>query len=452
MTSAIITILLFVCLLAFEMARKNEIPIDSLRMTLAIFAMEYFLIPELLPASYACDPFCDGVPWLPRIVAVVGLFALVSGFFLSHCLPTFKVTRRAVPSERSEYHFVLFVLLLSFLALYTYASSFGGFISAFSYGAVARYTSVKVEVQGSAVAMHFVGMVYVVLVISQYKLYQESKYKSTYLFVLLGAIIVVLSYSLISASRGAIFNVAMLMLFLHLNAKGLNITFKKLAVFALVFVFGALLTIYGKRVIGSTASFIRDDSSTSYSAVEKKEIADIYGRIILEFSHPIKSLGIVLERDLDYNCMKHFFVAPLHLIPSRLLGLSSVKPFRITETNTYLLTGDPEGGIPPGLVASFWYGGGVLGVLIGCLSFGGFIGWLQSQCYVFVRAYPNSMPVVLYIFFRLAWFINNGDLSVFLKHNFHVFILLIVLIVYSVARRIGLSYYRFEGCSKPSKM
>lgn len=450
MTSSIITIVLILALVVFELVRKNRIPIDAFRMSLVIYGLVYIIIPELLPMTYGCEPFCNGVPWPPRVVSIVGLGALIAGYFLSQGLPVFKTVCRARANDRTEYRFILLVLLLSIAALYVYASSFGGFLNAISYGAVLRYTGAKnMDIQGSVVALYLIGMVYVVLVISQYKLYQTSKYKNKYRVVLFCAVVVVLSYSLINASRGAIFNIVMLMMFIHFNVRGLKVTPRKIILVIAFFSFGLMITTYGKSVIGLTASIFRsEDESADYSSIEKKEATYVFGRTVMEFSHPIKSIGVVLDHDLDYNLMKHFILAPLHLVPTRLLGLSDVKPFRITEINTYLLTGDSEGGIPPGLVASFWYGGGLVGVLTGCMLFGGFIGWLQRQCYSFLSAYPSSMPIVLYIFFRVAWFINNGDLSVFLKHLFHFLIFLMVLIIFNVIRRIKLSQYRFAKWRK----
>jgi hypothetical protein len=232
------------------------------------------------------------------------------------------------------------------------------------------------------------------------------------------------------------------MLFIHFNVRGLKVTPRKIIAVIASVSLGFLLAVYGKSVIASTASIFRDeDFSTAYSAIEQKETVYVFGRIIMEFSHPIKSIGIVVDHDIDFNLMKHFIVAPLHLVPTRLLGVADVKPFRITEINTYLLTGESEGGIPPGLVASFWYGGGVLGVLAGCMFFGGFIGWLQRQCYSVIKAYPSAMPIVLYMFFNVAWFINNGDPSVFLKHVFHFFVFIILLAIYYFMRRIELGRY-----------
>jgi len=448
----IITILLIIVLAAFEIARKAKLPIDAFRVCVFLYCWLYFIIPELLPLSYDCYPFCNGVPWLPRVISIAGLSAMIFGYFLSSGLPIFKTVPRIRASDKAEFRFILLVLLFSVVVLYIYASSYGGFLNALKYGALQRYTSAQViDVKGSAVLTHFVGVAFIIMVVAQYKLYKASKYRNKYIVILVCAVAVILLYSIIHGSRGSIFNMAMIVLFIHFNIRGLKIKPKEFVAIIMVFVFGVLLVAYGKKGIGATASIFRgEEISTAFSSVESKEAEYIYGRIISEFSHQTKSIGVLLDHDIDYNLMEHFFVAPIHLIPTRLLGLSVDKPFRITETNTYLLTGKSAGGIPPGLIASFWYGGGLIGVLAGFMLFGGVIGWLQRQCYSVVKTYPGAMPIVLYIFFRIGWLISNGDPSVSLKHNFHIFVFLMLLVMYYLVRRIRINLkFSVKSASKP---
>ncbi len=437
--TSIIAVLIFVAILSIEIARKARLPLDAFRMCLVLYCWVYIIIPEVLPLSYACYPFCNGVPWLPRMAVLVGLGAMICGYFLSSGLPTLKIVPKIAVGEKVEYRFILLVLLFSILFLYIYAWSYGGFLNALTYGALQRYTDAQeISIKGSAVITHFVGIAYIVIVVAQYKLYQKSKYRNKYIVVLVCAMAVILSYSIIHASRGAIVAVVLNGLSIHINVRGLKVTPKKIVIVIAVFIFGLSLVAYGKKIIGAAASIVGGkEISTAFSSIKPKDFEFIYGRLIYEFSHPIKSIGVLVDQDIEYNLMEHFLVAPIHLIPTKLLGLSSDKPFRITETNTYLLTGESIGGIPPGLLASFWYGGGGVGVLIGFMVFGGFIGWLQRQSYSVIKTYPSATPIVLYIFFRVGWLIGNGDPSVFLKHTFHIFVFLMLLATNYLIKRIS---------------
>ncbi len=406
-----------------------------------MYVLLYFIIPELLPLSYNCAPFCDGVPWMPRFVALVGLLALISGYYLSYGLPIFKVSPKVKINEKLEYRFVLFAFLISCGALYTYAYSYGGFINALSYAAMNRLTGKDIiDAQGGGLAQYFVGIAYVVFAICQYKLYQNSRYKKKYIAVLMGTVIVIISYGLIKGGRGAIFQVILMSLFIHFNLRGLHLNVKKITALVLALIIGLWFVAYGKKaIIATTGIFRGDEISYAFDSIGYRETEYLYGRLISEFAHPIKSLGVAMDSDIHFNLMEHFWVAPLHLIPTRLLGSGLDKPTRISDYNTELLTGSQEGGIPPGLVGSFWYGGGLIGVLAGCMVFGVGIGWMQRQCYGVVKVYQSAFPIVLYIFFKMPWFLNNGDLSVFLKHQFHFFIFLLLLLAFSVFRRKGMS-------------
>jgi len=313
----------------------------------------------------------------------------------------------------------------------------GGFLSAFSFGALNRMTGeVRVEVKESAVASYFAGLVYLVFALSQYNIYQKTKYRTGYIVLLLSAFLVNVAYALIKGGRGAIFMTFLLALFIHLNVKKISITVKKATIIIMIIVVGVFFIAYGKKAIVATSAIFRGETpSAAFDAIESKELKYVYGRMIYEFAHPIKSMGVVLDNNVACNYMEHFWVAPLHLIPSRILGLSG-KPYRISELNTYLLIRSKEGGMPPGLVASFWYGGGLLGVIMGCAVFGGVIAWGQRQCYTIIHAYPSATPIVLYGFFRVGWFVNNGDPSVFLKHEFHFLVFLILIAGYYLFGRI----------------
>ena len=446
-----ITILLIIALVTYDVVRKKRLPIDAFRVALIVYGLGYILIPELLPLSYAAGPYINGVPWLPRIISIAGLFTLILGYYLSYTIPIFKTVPKIQISEKNEYRFTLFVLLLSILALYIYASSFGGLLKAFSYGSLHRFSGGKLlEVQAGGVAVYFVGIAYLVIAISQYNLYNANKYRKKYILLLVSAAIILLALALIMGGRGAIFNALVLSLFIHFNMRGFRITFKKAIAFIMIFLIGLSFVVYGKKAIGATASVFRGENiSTAFTSIESKKMEYVYGRLISECSNMIKSIGVVTEENIEYNYMKHYAVAPLHLIPTKLFGISSGKPYRITELNTFMLTGDTKGGKPPGIVASLWYGGGLVGVLLGCMFFGCFIGWIQRQCYDIAKTYPCTLPIILYIFFRSGRFISNGDPSVFLKHMFHLIVFLMLVVVYYWTRRIHL--YPHQASLKQEK-
>lgn len=445
--SIFLTFIVIAIILLCDSLRTPKYKIDAFRFSLLFYVLIYFLIAELLPLSYACSPYCGGVPWLPRLVALAGLGALAAGYALASNLPVIGIHRRVYISNKREYGFLVLISIISLMALYAYASSYGGIAKALSFGALQRYSGQKyVEVGGSAVALYFVSMAYIVFVFSQWKIYQGGKYKKKYIFLLFINLAIIVIYGLIQSSRGALFGVLLLSIFIHINGKKISFNFKKvynlkfILPVVLVFGIGLWVVAYGKSAIGAiSAAFRGEGFAWSSFAADTKSLEYIYGRLILEFSHSIKSLATLIPSDVSNNYFLHFWSAPLHLIPTRLFGIAGDKPYRLTEINTELLTGAPDGGIPPGLVASFWYGFGLLGVILGLGIFGIFIGWLQRQCYSIIRVYPEAAPGVLYLFYSLGWFVNNGEPSIFLKNNVHLLAFLLLVLGASLTFRVRFS-------------
>lgn len=431
--SLIFTFIFLFLISLFMIIRKKKYPLDAFNMTIFLFAFLYVLIPEVLPCSYACEPFCDGVPWLVSFISIIGLGAFIFGFYLSNIFPVFKVTKSIIFSEKYQYRLSLFVIGLSFSFLYIYAQSFNGFLNAFSYGAIMRFTGEKnIDINASsAIVMYFISVTYIMFSILQYKLYIKTKYQRRYIFLMIVTVTIILSNSIISGSRGAIFQVFLISLFLYLNLYGMKINLRKVIIVIFVILVGLFFVSYGKSAIANVSKVFQGESiSEATLNTESKSFEYIYGRLILEFSHSIKSLAIVMNHDIEFNGMNHFLNAPLDLIPTKLLGINIEKPTRIHEVNSELVVGDAEHGVPPGIIASFWYGGGIVSVFIGMFMSGIMIGWVQRQSYKIINTYPMFIPIMLYIFFKLAWFINNGDLSVFLKEQIHVLLFFIVLFLF----------------------
>lgn len=431
--SIIYTLIILGFLVFFMIYRKKKYPLDAFNMTIFFFIIVYVLIPEFLPLSYGCYPFCDGVPWLPRMIALIGLGTFIFGFYLSKVFPVFKLDKGVSFSENYQYKMVLFMTFLSLIFLYIYAQSFGGFLEAFSYGSIMRYSGENIlDVKSSlAIVTYFIPIVYIIFGIVQYKLYLGTYYKKRYIFIILIISCIILSQSIISGSRGAVFQVFLILIFIYLNLDGIKIKLKKIIFFILVFMIGLFLVTNGKSTISSISTLFQGKSFKEVlSNNESKNFEYIYGRLIVEFSHPIKSLGIVIDSEIEFNGMKHFLYAPLDLIPTKLLGIYTEKPIRIHEINSELVSGDPNIGIPPGIIASLWYGGGIFSILFGMLISGIFIGWVQKQSYKIISVYPIFTPIVLYMFLKMSMFITNGDLSVFLKHEIHILLFFVLLMVF----------------------
>jgi len=419
----------FLCFFIYHKTRTKLLNLDLFQFSMYMFIFLYIIIPFLLPLSYCYD---RDISIFAFVTALLGLITFMTGYALCSKTPNIKLNIPIYIDKQKELLFWYFILFISVCFLYVYASAYGGFKAALALGALARYTGADIEVNRSvAVAQYFIPMLSILVCVSQFKLYKKSRYKKEYFLLLVVSLSFALLYGLIKSSRGSIVNLMLLMLFLHINVKGFKLNLKRILILMIIFIVGFFFIVYGKLTIAAISSSFRGENlSVALSNVQAKDMEYAYGRLIAEFSHPIRSLNVVIDADVEWNYMKHFFVAPLHLIPTRLLDMFGDKPYRITEDNTYLLTGSSDGGIPPGLIASFWYGGGLFGALSGCLLYGFFIAWVQKKMYFLLKKDYSIFPIVVYIFYRFVWFPFSGDLSVFLKHQFHLFFFLFIYFVY----------------------
>lgn len=435
-----------VCIiLLLEYCRPVKFKLDAFRMTLFFFILAYFVIPEVLPLSYACYPFCNGVPWEPRVVAFIGVGALFFGYALSYGIPVFYINRKVVITENRKFRFLAISTAISVVSLIFYAKAFGGFRDALSYGALQRFSGQQhVELADSVIALYFVGIAAVVFAYSFWEICKNARSKYKYICLLLVCASVVVVFGLIHGGRGVIFNLLLIVIFLYVNVHNISWQVLRISTIKLFFLLSIvsglflLVTTHGKTIIGSISSGFRGDGIDGIYSIAggSKGVSYIWGRLISEFSHSIKSIGVLVSNsNTEWNLFYHFWVAPLHLIPTRLLGIEADKPFRITEVNTEMLTGSSVGGIPPGIIASLWYGAGFSGVLLGMIVYGIALGWFQRQCYAVIKVYPAAIPIVLYAFYVSSFFVMNGDPSVFLKHNFaFIVFLLLVFLAYIICR------------------
>lgn len=109
---------------------------------------------------------------------------------------------------------------------------------------------------------------------------------------------------------------------------------------------------------------------------EVRSNADSTGNDVIfrEFSHPYKSIDAAIrysDNGYSYTYFKDFFWSTFRILPSRFTSIFLERPEPIHVINTTLLTGvQDSGGIPPGLIASFYYSLGIVGVFIGCFLYG----------------------------------------------------------------------------------
>ena len=97
------------------------------------------------------------------------------------------------------------------------------------------------------------------------------------------------------------------------------------------------------------------------------------------------------------------------------------KPERITEVNSKNISGVADVGRPPGLIASFWFGGGVYTVFIALFFYGFILATLQRNVEKLSKLNPLLTPYFIFVIFTIPWQSGSGDPSIILKSNTYLF-------------------------------
>lgn len=192
-----------------EYLRKSIIPIDAMRLSLVLFAFVYFLMPDLVfttDFNYNHDRMSKGIVAV-KTIAFVSVIFIISGCFLGTRVLKISRIRKTLGIELLVRPLALVLLLsTSFVALLSYARSFGGLSSALAQGALLRYARESVDVSDAVYGLYFVPMAGVYCVMAQCYSYAScGRLKLAYVACAVLGFLIIILYGLICASRGAIF-------------------------------------------------------------------------------------------------------------------------------------------------------------------------------------------------------------------------------------------------------
>lgn len=379
---------------------------------------------------YIIIPFIDVVAFNKKLAPTYSTTIAISfvilsvGIFFGGRTKTFKSRVLIKLDEQREVYLLYFVLSMSLFALFIYIQSFGGLMAALINGAKLRYTQGGTQSIGKwGFLLFFVALAKIVACVSFYRLLSSKNNKWHHRLLLIVGVAATLIYALVNASRGSI--VISLLMFIytyfyfHAQQPNSNVT-RKVTIWATILVpFIFIFIVYGKALIGQTSNFIEtgnfDFTFEKYEG--KREVAG--QRFVSEFSHAYESLNYLLNNEVEFNYFKHFFTAPLNVIPSKLFGVE--KPERITEVNSKNISGVADVGRPPGLIASFWFGGGVYTVFIALFFYGFILATLQRNVEKLSKLNPLLTPYFIFVIFTIPWQSGSGDPSIILKSNTYLF-------------------------------
>ncbi len=427
------TLLIFIALLvyvvAWEFCRTKEYPFDVMSFINVTFAATYVMTPIIfitLPDIAGNYDFVRTNRVDPTTVLVLALVAHLSiqcGWLAARRRVNILWPKGRNPfSDRRTRMLSCVGLGISGVAFFIYISAFGGLVPAVALGALRRYNPEvreAMELGASATAIHFVDIANIIGLYAFYRVFlkKDSRHRRFYLVAFLGAFVLGVLGAVVVASRGALL---MLVFSFYFVAAISEKRFYALRLTVLILL-GLTFGLVGKAMYADmSAALLEDESDREYFSGGVETVGyRILARVAKEGAHGVISIGPGLAASGGYTWMSQFVDWPLNLVPTKLIGGGFRKPVRIYETNSNLL-GVPGQGVPPGLIASFLYGAGVAGMVVGMFLYG-FVGRVfQHSISKWLSTYPGSVALIVPLMLPYGLFVGSGDPSVFIKSAFGV--------------------------------
>ena len=404
--------------------KRGLVFFDFLTMANIFFLLSY----SLTPIFYLC--FSDTSILLDTEyvfqIATISFFAyqmLLLGWIATGSL-RFRVKKPLPTSllENKWYRLSIIFLIIAFLMMILLILDKGG-VSGYLSGALARYSFEDADAGSFAFLSRLISIIPFLTTIFFYFLIKKpvglSKKAITVLFAISLSLSVLQAFG--SASRGGLIRLFLLLGLVYV----LVYRSIKLLPTMLISILAILFITYGKQTFYAVSNYAAygESFSDSFDYLDKirsnasGEDDNVFFR---EFAHPYRSMDTALRYKNSgyiYTYFSDFIWSPFRIIPSRYTSIFFERPEPIHNLNTQLTTGVPDsGGMPPGLIASFYYSLGVLGVALGSFFYG-LIGrrvniWLQRMMQT------SKIYSVLFAFFAYyyGFFIANGDPNIYIYY------------------------------------
>jgi hypothetical protein len=376
-------VLLFIIPL-IEVFRKKENPIDFLTMFNSAFIMWYVLPGFLIafePEEAVSGSWINIIGYTNKIQTAlaifVGYFFVLLGFYSKSAK---KFGKGIVVNARNNLiilGYAIFLLLFSAISIYVYSSAFGGVVNAITQSMAVRSGT---EQSGSlGFFMRFLAAAsFSSYLLCAFAFTNNIKKGKLFLIILFSfSIVLAVASFLVRAGR---FDVLYYFLGFYqiyiLKTKKIPWLFS-----VILLVFMVLFLFYGKNIFASLAA-IPDGIDAVIDAFNKSAEGSADGEgfslynFMANFFYTVFSLDTAFGADYELRWFLDLIYGFLSLIPDRLLGTEP--PETILAHNTRYITGAFDYAIPTGFLAfgiySLWWPG----LVIVCLTYGWFGGYLQS--------------------------------------------------------------------------
>lgn len=423
-----------------------------------LFMLVYYAIPLYVFTS--SSDFSRLVLFAPSSTGLICIFI----FYLSSIIgyKTYRVKidyEYYIPNEKTfVFRTALFIMIFSAVLFLLYCSLFGGF--SFVMLNISSIRSGDVEI-GNA-KLDFLTKLYPVVIYApvllvpfwKKSLLGENGIKRLYIIM---SVIIAFTIRISTGSRGA-FLTLFLILALGSILSNLNssrhgpftkasknntrnyILMTIIAFFAIVILRPLLLylnnlALYGQAYASDLLVTQLFSADGRYSINSTK---DIFGSLLMSFSHYANTIELALLKvssgEHENNYFMEFVAMLQSIIPSKLLGLT--KMHSVTYYNSAYF--GSEANIPPGIIGSAIYSGGMLWIVL----YGYLVGYVGKRIDIFYARIKRNVTFASYyygaLWFLFFFFAASGDFASQFGKSFTS--LLLFLYIYMNLKRKKKSY------------
>lgn len=330
-------------------------------------------------------------------------------------------------SQARMYHLSILAAFFACVSFYIYAQQYGGFQTVYRYASMIR-TGHYLPLEGrSATFFHY----FIPLIMFQtlYFAIRTSVSRNVWnYFGLAISTAITLSFMASMSGRGKIVFLMICLFVILLWSRERQKLRVRSILLAACFVLIAVVTVSDGKEFFFRMRLIDEDSLVNI-AMSSVGAGNFLEEILSYFATRVYSAEVALMRvisDVPLGYFHEVLIAPLYIVPERIVGVLGVAS--ISQTNTGLLKGTPGGSIPPGIIGYGIYSLWALGPMLLGYIYGYVIGVLQGR-----MNNGGIYAQVVYLPAMIWWlfFAGAGDPKVLVRASFALIVFGLMCVVYN---------------------
>ncbi len=429
-------------ILYVEIFRKRYFAIDHLTFFNFFFFLVYSFAPvalnimgsHIVPYDLAYGKFYIGKHPLMPYAILMGYLLFLAGYFWSK--PRNFASRFEIEFRLSEVY-LLWLIILGYvfliLIMVVYLHSNGGLAQTINNAENFR-TGTLVANKPYLVKLFPLNQIFLFYAYYRVFLKEDDKYRHYFIIFLLISIGIFFVRAALINSRGFI-------LFTGLGLYVITAMYKRnyyLNFLIIGGILGVLFIKYGDPLFHAIPDLANDGYDKFVSTFEhriERENLHRDATVVSNFLHPIISLGAALGlagNGIDYRYLTDLYGAVIGILPNSLFGVE--EPYMVQSLITKILYAVDKPIVLPGILATFTFSMGVMGIFVWMFVYGVYGGVLASIFQNLYKKYKGSIVFIYLYSMAYGYFVFRGSPKNNLLALFSPLFVTFILLMFSKIR------------------